>query len=258
MLDRWLMGGWGGGSATPQRIGQTLALCWGVTERPPQPPRPASPSRHVVKQIRLNRMPRERRIHRVNDNTPGDAHELTFSVYQRFPFLNSDRTCQRLANAIDEAREKHSFWLWAYVFMTDHVHLLLYPFAPVYDIAQIRKAIKEPVGRKAIRHMEENSPAWLDKLTRERGGKTERLFWQSGGGYDRNVTESKTLEFMIEYIHDNPVRRGLVDDARKWKWSSAAWYADGTVGPLRIDPIPPEWLVSFERRDFRRSRFNSR
>jgi REP-associated tyrosine transposase len=34
--------------------------------------------------------------------------------------------------------------------------------------------------------------------------------WQRGGGYDRNSTESATLLHMIEYIPNNPVRRGLV------------------------------------------------
>lgn len=51
---------------------------------------------------------------------------------------------------------------------------------------------------------------------------------------------------MIDYIHENPVRKGLVASAREWKWSSAAWYADGTPVPLIPDPIPPEWLIGTE------------
>ena len=65
-------------------------------------------------------------------------------------------------------------------------------------------------------------------------------FWQRGGGYDRNVTEPSTLEKMMEYIHLNPVRRGLVEQATDWKWSSANWYVSGK-GPLPLDQIPPEW-----------------
>jgi hypothetical protein len=47
-----------------------------------------------------------------------------------------------------------------------------------------------------------------------RGGRTEHLFWQSGGGYDRNITNRGTLLKMADYIHNNPVRRGLA--ARRW------------------------------------------
>jgi hypothetical protein len=46
---------------------------------------------------------------------------------------------------------------------------------------------------------------------------------------------------MIEYAHENPVRKGLVTDACQWKWSSARHYA-GSQSPILIDPIPPEWL----------------
>ncbi len=42
---------------------------------------------------------------------------------------------------------------------------------------------------------------------------------------------------MIEYIHANPVRRGLVDMAGDWPWSSASWY-EKHESVLEIDPIP--------------------
>jgi len=35
-------------------------------------------------------------------------------------------------------------------------------------------------------------------------------FWQPDGGYHRNITSIEALRAMIEYIHANPVRRGLV------------------------------------------------
>ncbi len=70
-----------------------------------------------------------------------------------------------------------------------------------------------------------------------------QLFWQSGGGYDRNITDSKTLSFMIEYIHLNPVRKNLVERSQDWKWSSAAWFYDRFEVPLIPDQIPSEWLM---------------
>jgi len=180
--------------------------------------------------------------HRVNINEPGHAHELTFSCYRRFPFLKADRTCQWLAEAIDDARKKHTFLVWDYVFMLDHAHLLVYPAQFPYDIAEIRETIKAPVGRKAIAYLKTSVPEWLPKITRRRGRRAERLFWKSGGGYDRNVVEKGTLLSMIDYIHANPVRKQLVERPRDWKWSSAAWYDDMTEVPLSVDPIPPDWL----------------
>ncbi|HEX2475460.1 MAG TPA: hypothetical protein VHK01_11970 [Lacipirellulaceae bacterium] len=64
----------------------------------------------------------------------------------------------------------------------------------------------------------------LVKLYHEPGDlQTCFRFWQEGPGYDRNVTTPAVIEAAIEYIHMNPVRRGLVKRAVDWKWSSASW-----------------------------------
>jgi REP element-mobilizing transposase RayT len=119
--------------------------------------------------------------------------------------------------------------------MPDHAHLIVWPRQKIYEISDIRKAIKAPVGAKGIAWLEEHAPEWLPRITRKRGSKTERLFWQSGGGHDRNVYKGRTLLDMIDYIHANPVRKGLVLRPRDWKWSSAAWFDDGTAIPLMVD-----------------------
>ncbi len=107
---------------------------------------------------------------------------------------------------------------------------------------QTSAAIQEPVSKRAVRFLTENAPEWLPHIARQRGERTEHGFWQSGSGYDRNMIQGQTLLAMIDDIHMNPVRRGLVAHAVDWKWSSAGWYVAGRTGPLRIDPIPADWL----------------
>ena len=65
------------------------------------------------------------------------------------------------------------------------------------------------------------------RLCDTRGKRIERLFWQSGGGYDRNITGPKTLLRMFDYLHENPVRKKLVIDSRDWFWSSARYFSGG-------------------------------
>ncbi len=171
---------------------------------------------------------------------PGQAHGLTFSCYQRLPLLSKDRTRRWLIEAIDEARRRARFELWAYVIMPEHVHLLLAPRSPSVGISQILGRIKRPVGRQAIAYLESTSPGWLARLTVVRSdGTDERRFWQAGGGYDRNVVESETAWKMVDYFHLNPVRRGLVGRPEDWEWSSARWYAGIRPVPLEIDATLP-------------------
>ncbi len=182
-----------------------------------------------------------RQSRRKSFNILGHAHELTFSCYQRHPFLRADRCCQWLAEAIDQARQRQDFALWAFVFMPDHAHLIVYPRSESHDMGRIMESIKRPVGSKAIRYLQSAASPWLTRLTRQRGQRTERLFWQSGGGYDRNITSPRTLLRMLDYLHENPVRKNLAISSLDWYWSSARYYAGGD-SPLHIDPIPAEWL----------------
>jgi len=175
-------------------------------------------------------------------NAPKQAHELTFSCFHRHAFLSKERTCQWLADAIEDARRDLEYALWAYVFMPDHVHLLVYPLRLVYDTSDFLKAVKEPVSRKAVAFLRADAADWLDRIRVQRGDKTEHHFWQPGRGHDRNVDNSRTLRKMLDYIHQNPEREGLIDDGRLWKWSSAGWFAGSPLNHLKPDPIPWDWL----------------
>jgi hypothetical protein len=64
------------------------------------------------------------------------------------------------------------------------------------------------------------------------GRRVRRCFWLPGG-YDRNVTSTEALRAMIDYIHANPVRRGLAAKAEDWEWSSARWYAE--LRPVKLE-----------------------
>ena len=62
-------------------------------------------------------------------------------------------------------------------------------------------------------------------------------FWQPGGGNDRDIARTATLRSMIEYLHANPVRRGLVAKVENWEWSSARWYAGMRPVPIEMDSM---------------------
>jgi putative transposase len=173
-------------------------------------------------------------------NIAGHAHELTFSCYQRLPLLSRDRSCLWLVHSMDQARRALDYALLCYVIMPEHVHLIVQPRKADYVISQFLKRVKQSVSRKARAWLLESNSHWLEKLTIHHPcKKPEFRFWQAGGGYDRNITDPKSLLVMMNYIHNNPVRRGLVDVAAAWRWSSAAWYENRSGGPLEIDPV--EW-----------------
>ena len=180
---------------------------------------------------------RIRKFRRSSEN-PGIAHELTFSCYRRLPLLSPDRTRLWLIEALAAARQRHKLELWAYVIMPEHVHILFVPCDPGYRIRRVLQSIKQPVMRRTINYLKEANHAWLGRLRSER---TQGYhFWQPGGGYDRNVNTTKTAQSIVEYIHHNPVKRGLVECPTAWVWSSARWYAGERDVALQMDGFPEE------------------
>jgi putative transposase len=173
-----------------------------------------------------------KRCHRYN--FPGNAHELTFGCFRGRPFLSKDRTRGYLVDAIIAAKHKHVFDLWAYVFMPEHVHLLICPREETYSIAAMLRAIKQPVSRRAMIYLRKHNPEGLVWLATGETAVPYR-FWQAGGGYDRNMTSVETIVKAAKYIHANPVRRGLVTHANEWAYSSAHDWETGTSSLLPID-----------------------
>jgi putative transposase len=53
--------------------------------------------------------------------------------------------------------------------------------------------------------------------------------------YDFNVWSAKKEAEKLDYIHYNPVQRGLVLDPADWRWSSFRYYAFQEVGPFRVN-----------------------
>ena len=169
-------------------------------------------------------------------NIPGTTHALAFSCYRNQKFLNNDRTRKYLADSINAAHIKHNFYIIAWVFMPNHVHLIIHPRDENYSISKILHAIKMPAGKKAITYLKRRNPFILKFM--ETGSEPPRWrFWQNGGGYDRNIRNEIELLQTINYIHDNPVRKGLVQKQEDWKWSSAKEWLTGEKGIIEIDRL---------------------
>jgi putative transposase len=139
----------------------------------------------------------------------GDLHFVTFSCYRRQQRL--DPPARRLfERALERARVNYGFWIGAYVVMPEHVHMLV--SEPEREsLAAVIKAIKLGVARHY-------------------GGR----FWQERY-YDFNVWSRGKHAEKVDYIHWNPVRRGLVERPEDWAWSSYRHHLDGRRGVAEIE-----------------------
>ena len=119
--------------------------------------------------------------------------------------------------------------------MPEHVHLLILPRDEHYSVSRILAAVKIPVARRALAHVRRQRPDALGIMRdAQPNGKIAYRFWQRGGGYDRNIVQPGTVHATIEYLHANPVRRGLAASPEEWQWSGAGHF----VGRQNVSLIP--------------------
>ncbi|MFH1891898.1 MAG: transposase [Candidatus Zixiibacteriota bacterium] len=179
-------------------------------------------------------MGRERR---QSYNDPGHAHFITCSCFRRCQIFTDEEACAMLAQSINSARESHQFCLWAYVFMPDHIHLLIYPRRENYEITQILKSVKGTFARHLIADWKERNPSRLKRLEVGSSFGVRHRVWRKGGGFDRNIYSLEAVRKAIDYVEWNPVKAGFVKDAADWKWSSAAACTSSGAVLLDVDPV---------------------
>jgi hypothetical protein len=63
-------------------------------------------------------------------------------------------------------------------------------------------------------------------LRRAAGKDRKHRFWQ-GGTHPEAIYTQHFWREKIDYIHANPIRKGLVAEAHHWRYSSAAYWLEG-------------------------------
>ena len=170
----------------------------------------------------------------------GTTHFITFSCYRRQPLLMKHGAAQMFEQALKEARLKYGFFVFGYVVMPEHVHLLV----SEPERGALETAIKAP--KQSVARRQVKVGGGISSSLQKDPHKQKALvwgtqhFWQKRY-YDFNVcTPAKRVE-KLQYIHLNPVQRGLVSRREDWPWSSYRHYALGEAGVVQIESPVAAW-----------------
>jgi len=160
-------------------------------------------------------------------------HFITCSCYRRLPLLRSVRARNTFARILGQVRQRYGFALVGYVVMPEHIHLLIGEPARGTP-STVMQVLKQRVSR-ALRRKRRASTAQLP-LRFDRREQTLPRFWQLRF-HDFNVWSHKKRVEKLQYMHLNPVKRGLVVHPKDWPWSSFSFYAKRQPGLVPIDPV---------------------
>ena len=170
--------------------------------------------------------------HRFLISQDSPALFITIVTKNRLPVFQTDLMRELLCRAIDEARRSAGFLLFAYVLMLDHIHLLASRRSTTSDLLRVLKGL---TARRIIDYLKEkNYESSLAKLQhQERDRRYRYSLWQTEKNVLPVFSEGMFLE-KVNYIHQNPVRAGLVGCAEDYRWSSARIWQKR---PLENEPL---------------------
>ena len=150
---------------------------------------------------------------------PGQPQHLIQRGNNRQPIFAADDDYQVFRDSLVDAATQHDLAIHAYVWMTNHIHLLATPGAE----DSISKVFQS-VGRKYVQYF---------NFKYKRSG----TLWE--GRYRATVVDSERyLLTVMRYIELNPVRADMVAHPRDYRWSSYARNAGGETGK-NVDWLMP-------------------
>ncbi len=163
--------------------------------------------------------------YKIYEGDEGVPYFLTATIVNWLPLFNTPWVVDVLLDSLRYLQANGRLLLYAYVIMENHLHLI----ASALDLAKEMGDFKSYTARQIIdRYREQEAEHILRQLAwHKRPYKTDRSYqlWQEGS-HPQRIQGVEMMRQKIAYIHNNPVKRGWVDDPSHWRYSSARNYAD--------------------------------
>lgn len=159
-------------------------------------------------------MPRAARI------APADyIYHVLMRGNNRQDIFKEEKDYEKFIATIKKYKEKFDFKLYHYVLMRNHVHLVLEPSEKGGSLAHVMKGINLSYAQSFKGRYRHSGHFWQDRY--------------------KSIIISKD-DYLIacgSYVELNPVRAGVVEDTKDYRWSSYSAYAYGKNDKL-IDEHP--------------------
>jgi REP element-mobilizing transposase RayT len=168
---------------------------------------------------KINPVARQR--HYCNPTEPGVCVFATTAVLDYVPVFFQDRLAQLAIQVMSRVHRKHRSQLHAFVVMPEHLHFMSTMPQHMNSI-QFVGDLKTKIAEAILPELDDTTRARFSMQT----GLNRRVFWKrSFRGFE--VEGQDIFLQKANYIHLNPVRRGLVSYSEDYPWSSARLYLAG-------------------------------
>jgi putative transposase len=164
---------------------------------------------------------------RVNKCLNDQTYFITMTVKGWYKVLERNNRWRTLTDSLEYCQKNMGLRIYAYVFMLNHLHLIIQSA----DVIGFIRQFKSYTAKILLKNIGETEP---DILSLFHSGKGGYEFWKKTNKPELIIAEEFFTQ-KLNYIHNNPVKKGYVIYPEDWEWSSAGYYVNGKRGRIRID-----------------------
>jgi REP element-mobilizing transposase RayT len=167
---------------------------------------------------------------------PDAASFCTITILEWLPLLIDRRYIDPIIESFGYCRHHKGLRVFAFVVMPNHLHFVDHANT---DLHAVIRDFKRFTARRIHDLLKEEGRAtpirWLENATEPaRRLRGELGLWQPGF-HPQAVRTREVLKQKTEYIHMNPVRKGLVANPEDWWYSSAGEYVGREPVCMSVD-----------------------
>ena len=168
-------------------------------------------------------------------------HFITFAVINWIDVFTRKEYKDIILDSLRHCKKEKGLSIYSWVIMSNHIHFIL-SAKEGYELSNILRDFKKYSSDKVIKAIEQNTEEsrkdWMLKLFKLAGKKNPRnscyQFWQQDN-HPIELNSNYLVDQKLEYIHNNPVKAGIVEKAEDYLYSSAIDYYTGKKGLLEIE-----------------------
>lgn len=172
---------------------------------------------------------------------PSGIYFITSTIVGWIDLFTKPRYCDIIIDSLKYCQKEKGLIIHAWCIMSSHLHLIVSSNGKE-DISTIIRDFKKHTSKaivEEIKTTEESRKEWLLRLFEDAGSKLKRIsfykVWQDGN-HPIELDTNKMLGQRLDYLHENPVKQGIVYHAEDYCKSSAIDYSGG-LGLIEIKLI---------------------
>ena len=150
------------------------------------------------------------------------AYMVTAGTYQKAHYFRCSDRLTLLQDQLLSLAIHYGWQLQAWTLFSNHYHFI------------VRSSERTGSLRRLIRHLHSDTARAINIMDGATGRKVWFEFW------DTHLTFERSYLARLQYVHQNPVRHGLVPIAARYPWCSAGWFEQ------RASPAAVKMMTSFK------------